>query len=199
MANNSSTGGYLAPTSALAPEDDAFDNIMQELVVGVTALPTNLVRPRWQPVPPAQPEATVNWCAIGITEESPQSGRPAITHDSAASGGIGADTLQVNDEAEIMASFYGPNSGQFAKLLRDGIMLPQNRESLELQGFRLVGMPSATRQVPELVNQVFIGRFDLTFRIKRASITVWPIENIASLQVELITDRFIETGESTLP
>jgi hypothetical protein len=199
VPNDSSTGGYLAPTSALAPEDDAFDNIMQEFVVGVTALPTNLVRPRWQPVPPDQPEANVNWCAIGLIEEDPQSGRSMITHDGAASGGLGADTLQVNDEAEIMASFYGPNAGQFAKLFRDGIMLPQNREALTLQGYRLCHMPSAARLAAELVNQVTIRRFDVTFRVKRESITVWPIENIASLQVELITDRFTETGETGLP
>lgn len=207
MTNTSASGGYLSPSSALPPEDDAFDNIIQALVVGITALPTNLVRPRWQPVPPAQPEATVNWCAIGVTEEEPQDGRPAITHDGADNGGLGSDTLQVNDEAEILASFYGPNARSFANLFRDGLMVPQNREALEFpppsgnqqQIYRIIQMPSSARFVPEIVNQKTVRRVDVSFRVKRANITVWPVENILTVQVDLTTDRFTDTSEIPTP
>jgi hypothetical protein len=205
MTNSSASGGYLAPSSALPPEDDAFDAIIQALVVGITALPGNLVRPRWQPVALAQPEAGTNWCAIGVTEEDPQEGRPAITHDGAASGGLGADTLQVNDEVEVLASFYGPNARSFANLFRDGLMLPQNREALEFpppsgntqQIYRIIQMPSPARFVPELVNQITVRRVDVSFRVKRANITVWPVENILSVDVELITERL--TDSETVP
>lgn len=207
MPANSSTGGYLAPTNALPPEDDAFDAVIQALVVGITAIPGNLVRPRWQPVALAQPEANINWCAVGVTEEDPQEGRPAITHDGAASGGLGADTLQVNDEVEILASFYGPNARQFANLFRDGLMLPQNREALEFpppggnaqQIYRIIQIPSPARFVPELVNQKTVRRVDVSFRIRRANITVWPVENILSVEVDLTTDRFAETSVIPLP
>ena len=205
MSNTSASGGFLTPSSALPPEDDAFDAIIQALVVGITAIPGNLVRPRWQPVALPQPEAAVNWCAIGVIEEDPQQGRPAITHDGAASGGLGADTLQVNDEAEILASFYGPNARSFANLFRDGLMLPQNREALEFptpgsnsqQIYRIIQMPSPARFVPELVNQTTVRRVDVSFRIKRANITVWPVENLLSVQVELITERL--TDSQTIP
>lgn len=196
VPNTSATGGYLAPTNALAPEDDAFDNIMQEFVVGVTALPATLVRPRWQPVPPDQPESSVNWCAIGLISEDTQAGRSMITHDSV---GDGADTQQINDQAEIMASFYGPNAGQYAKLFRDGSMLPQNREALTLQGLRLLRMPSKAQLAAEKVNQTTIRRFDVTFLVKRESITVWPVENLVELQVELITEALTETQTLPLP
>jgi hypothetical protein len=200
MPATSASGGYLFPSSALPPEDDAFDAIIQSLVVGITAIPGNLVRPRWQPIALPQPEAGINWCAIGVTEEDPQQGRPAITHDGADNGGLGSDTLQVNDEVEVLASFYGPNARSFANLFRDGLMLPQNREALEFpppsgnaqQIYRIIQMPSPARFVPELVNQTTIRRVDVSFRVKRANVTVWPVENILSVEVELITDRLTE-------
>lgn len=189
MSNTSATGGYLAPSSALPPEDDAFDNVIQALVVGVTALPGNLVRPRWQPTPPPQPESTVNWCAIGVKEEDVQRGRAQITHDGADNGGLGSDTLQVNDEVEVLASFYGPNARQFANLFRDGLQVPQNREALALQGYRIPQMPTPGLFIPEIINQVTYRRVDMTFRITRANVTVWPIENLLEVQGDLITDR----------
>jgi hypothetical protein len=201
MTNTSASGGYLAPSSALPPEDDAFDAVLQALVVGVTALPANLVRPRWQPIPPPQPAPLTNWCAIGVTEEEPFGSLGFVTHDGADNGGLGSDTLQVDDAVEVLASFYGANARQFANLLRDGLMLPQNREALEFpppggnaqEVYRLFGMPSAARFVPELVNQITVRRVDVSFRIIRSSVTVWPVENILSADVVLNADgRFTE-------
>src|SRR6185437_11129663 len=94
----SASGGYLAPSSALPLEDGAFDAVLQGFVVGVTALAGNLVRPRWQPIPPPTPDPTVNWCAIGVVVEDPAEGKGFITHDGSDNGGLGSDTLQVNDE-----------------------------------------------------------------------------------------------------
>lgn len=91
MSNDSSTGGPLiaedgTPTLAL---DDPFDAFLQSLVVGVTGIPGNLCRPRWQPIPPAEPEVGTDWCAIGVTEETPDGGRAIITHFVAdAIGGV---------------------------------------------------------------------------------------------------------------
>jgi hypothetical protein len=134
------------------------------------------------------PESTINWCAIGVTEENPQSGQGMITHDGADNGGLGSDTLQVNDEALILASFYGPNARQFANLMRDGMMVPQNREAIELQGYRLLGMPTTGRFIPEIVSQTTYRRVDTTFRIKRTNVTVWPVENIVEVEAVLLTD-----------
>jgi hypothetical protein len=213
MANTSASGGFLAPSSALPPEDNAFDAVLQALIVGVTALPGNLVRPRWQPVPSAQPDPTVNWCAVGVVEEFPASGKGMITHDGSDQGGLGSDTLQVNDEVEVMASFYGPNARQFANLFRDGVMIPQNREMLEFpppgtnvqELYRLVGIPRPARFVPEIINEVTYRRVDVSFRISRANVTVWPVENLLEVQgtlfakssVGVISDPF--TQGSTAP
>lgn len=188
MSNTSASGGYLSPSSPLPPEDNALDDIIQAIVVGVTGLPGTLVRPRWQPVPPPQPEATADWCAIGVIEEDPQTLRAMITHDGADNGGLGSDTLQVNDQIEILASFYGPNARSFALLLRNGLMVPQNREAMELENLRLYDMPSPARFVPETVNQITVRRVDVSFRLVRTTVTVWPVENILEVEGVLNTD-----------
>src|SRR4051812_9766277 len=55
--NDSSTGGYLSPVVASsALQDAALDALLQQMVAGITGLPGNMVRPRWQPVTPKQPE-----------------------------------------------------------------------------------------------------------------------------------------------
>ncbi len=82
MSNDSASGGYLLPqdgTPTLEP-DDPFDTLIQSIVVGVTGMPGDLVRPRWQPVPLAEPEPGTDWCAIGVTGEDPDGGRPFVTH-----------------------------------------------------------------------------------------------------------------------
>src|SRR5438477_12482433 len=137
MANDSSTGGYLVPTSAPPLEDDALDEFLQGAVVGMTGLAGTLVRPRWQNPVPKLREATVDWCAIGIISETPEfssytahyRGEPSNPNDPT---GQGFD-LQIRHETlEVMVSFYGPNSRGNAKLFRDGISVGQNRESFFL-------------------------------------------------------------------
>jgi len=189
MSNTSATGGYLAPSSELPLEDGAFDAVLQGFVVGVTALAGNLVRPRWQPIPPPTPDPTVNWCAIGVVVEDPAEGKGFITHDGSDNGGLGSDTLQVNDEVEVLASFYGPAARSYANLMRGGMMVPQNREGLQLQGYKLCCMPSRARFVPEIVNQQTYRRVDVSFRIVRSNVTVWPVENLLEVQGEVIADN----------
>src|ERR1022692_10145 len=100
MADSSTTaspngpGAFLAPTSGfLNAEDDALDALLQGLVVGVTAIPGNLVRPRWQPVPPPQPDQNTNWCAIGVVDEEPE---PNVSTVHTAAGN-GFSTTYEND------------------------------------------------------------------------------------------------------
>ncbi|WP_217284496.1 phage neck terminator protein [Pseudomonas nitroreducens] len=81
MANTSASGGYLTPAGAPTPADEALEDILQPMVVGITGLPGKMVRPRWQPGNPKQPEPNVNWCAIGVMHTK-QDANPAIEHDA---------------------------------------------------------------------------------------------------------------------
>ncbi len=177
MANDSSTGGYLQPGPSPAPpsEDDALAILLQGMVVGITGLPGGMVRPRWQAVAPKQPEASVNWCAIGVTVSTPDD-NPAVLHEG---DGDGRDRLIRHLTIELLATFYGPASAGYAGMLRDGLYIAQNWEVLAAQGFGLINVGEAL-PVPELVNQQWIRRHDMRARMRRAINRTYPVLNILS-------------------
>ena len=185
MTADSSTGGFLSPTSALPAEDDALDTILQGLVVGVVALPGNLVRPRWQPVPPTQPEAGTDWCAIGVVDEDPEP-NISLPHTGA---GDGFSTSIDNDIVTVLASFYGPNARGNAKILRTGLMIPQNREFLFSTGLALMEIPGKSRFLPDLVNQQTLRRVDIQMRFRRRTQLNWAILNLKQMQGQIVTDN----------
>lgn len=161
---DSSTGGYLSPAVASPPlEDDALTAIFQQMIVGITGLPGNMVRPRWQPNPPKQPEPTANWCALGIAVQTLDDG-PAIVHNPA---GNGSDTYIRHEQIDVLASFYGPAGMQNTQLLSDGLAIPQNLEQLKAQDMNSVDT-GQIRAVPDLINEQWVRRYDieLTFRRK---------------------------------
>lgn len=184
MANDSSTGGFLAPSSGQPPEDAALDAILQALVVGVTGLVGNLVRPRWQPKPPAQPEPNVDWCAIGVVDEDPEP-NIALAHSG---DGNGSSTSFDNDIVSVLASFYGPTARGNAKRLRTGLMIAQNRETLLANGLALMEIPGKTIFVPEIFNNQTVRRADLPIRFRRRTAMVWPIDNIVEFQGSIATE-----------
>lgn len=185
MANDSSTGGYLAPVDAQPPPDDAaLDAIFQQLVVGVTGLPGSLVRPRWQPIVPKQPEASVNWCAIGVNEQDPDAS-PVLQHNSA---GDGSDTYIRHQSIDVLCSFYGPGAKGYAQLLADGLCVPQNIEQIKARGMAFVSV-GGTRAAPDLVNEQWIRRYDLIAHFRRAITRTYAVLNILSAQPDYHSDN----------
>lgn len=182
MPNTSATGGYLAGTGGVV-EDSALDAILQACVVGITGLPGQMVRPRWQPVVPKQPEPSVNWCAIGVTT-STTTDYPVEQHIGA---GDGSDAFEKWEELALLASFYGPDAAGFASLLRDGLYVTQNREVLQASGIDLIDVGTRTA-APDLVNQQWIRRFDLPIRFRRKVERSFPVLNILSAPDSIATD-----------
>lgn len=182
--NDSSTGGYLAPAVDAPPaEDDALDNLVHELIAGIAALPLDLVRPRWQPTVPKQPEPSVNWCAFGLQEQEPDAG-PAIQHDGT---GDGHDTYLRHQDIDVLCTFYGPSAKGYAQRLADGLAMPQNREQLQLQDMAIVGV-GAIRAAPDLVNQQWVRRYDMTVTLRRKITRTYAVLNLKSATVATTTD-----------
>lgn len=177
MANDSTVAGYLQPTGTAPPEDVALDAIFQQLVVGLTGLPGNMVRPRWQATVPKQPDPATNWCAIGVT---------GIEHDANAyeqhnPAGNGSDTFIRHEMLTVLCSFYGANALNYAAQARDGMYVAQNNATLDQYEMGLVDVGSLVT-APELVNQQWIRRFDLGMRIRRRVVRTYPVLNILSAQ-----------------
>lgn len=176
MANDSTASGYLVPTAPSPPlEDAALDAVFQQMIVGLTGLPGSMVRPRWQATVPKQPDPSVNWCAIGITNSEPEA-NPVITHNPA---GNGSDTFLRNEVLTVLASFYGPNASANAAQARDGVFMPQNNDMLTANLMGLVDV-GPKRPAPELVNQQWVRRFDFEIRIRRQIVRTYNVLTILS-------------------
>jgi hypothetical protein len=187
MANTSSTGGYLTPTSIPVPEDDALDDTLQEVFVGLTGLDPSLVRPRWQPVDRKMPNVDVDWCAFGVTEDEPDA--DAVVQHVQAGTERGADKLQRTEVMRVMATFYGPNAKGYAKIARDGLYIPQNRSQLEIALLAVI-TTGTIRAVPEQINNQWVRRYDLPLVFRRTVQRTYAIESLESADVTLHIEQY---------
>jgi hypothetical protein len=168
-------------------EDADLDTLLQFTIAGVTQLPGSLVRPRWQNPPPKSPEATVDWCAIGVMN-SKSEGFPYITHASGPNiTDPSADYYSRHEEMDVLASFYGPHAKGNAGLLRDGIAIPQNMEALNTGGLVFVDM-GPIRILPDLLNQTWVRRCDTLLRFRRQVQRVYSMPNIQIADIHLLDD-----------
>lgn len=176
--NTSATGGYLKPSASPAPiEDDALQDFLQAMIVGITGMAAESVRPRWQPEPPNLKEYGDNWAGIGVVVRHPES-FAAIDHDPDEQG---ADVLRRSEVLEVLTSFYGPNAERNAGLLKDGLQIEQNRAVLREAGMALVDTGDPV-EAPSLVKERWLRRIDLRMSIRRGIVRVYPILNLLSAE-----------------
>jgi hypothetical protein len=168
-------------------EDVSLDAIFQETVRGICNYSGDLVRPRWQPVPPKQPDPGTDWAAVGVTTITPDDG-PAFIHNP--SSGNGTSTSIRHETIDVLVSFYGPNSQMYAGRFRDGIAVPQNTEPLSDVDMRWIEC-GPLRQVPELVNAQWIRRQDMTARFRRKVTRVYGIESLLIADVDAFDDTSV--------
>lgn len=182
---DSATGGYLLPQQDPSPlEDDALDDFLQEVVVGITGLPGAMVRPRWQDQEPILPPQGTDWAAIGIMSRDGDTYSTEM-HDPS---GDGSDNIIRHETLNVVATFYGPNCQGLGALLRDGLGLAQNRERLfsAQMGLRAIGQLARS---PELVKGNWLGKTDLPFSIRRVIVRNYPVLNLRQLNGGLNTDN----------
>jgi hypothetical protein len=146
--------------SPTQPYDDALADVLSAVVVGLTGLDPNLVRPRWQPQPPTQPSATTDWCAIGVTTHT-GTDFPQWTQDTDLTA-----TLHRLEMLDVLATFYGPHSSTYAQTLRDGLYMWSNHWQLEQSGLKLHGTDPIAHMGEE-VNAQEIQRSDLPISLTR--------------------------------
>ena len=171
--NDSSTGGPLAPSSPPPADDLDLDVILQVVISGLTGLPRDLVLPRWQPTQPRVPDVGETWCAVGVTEEVPFD-TPALIHNGA---GDGSSVLRGTSRLEVLASFYGPKSNGYARLVADMLWVGQNREFMFRNGLFLRDI-GTLRRVPDISGTQARRRTDLPITLTRVYDRTLPILNV---------------------
>ena len=191
--NTSATGGFIIDVPPGPPVGDVVDQAMQVMVSQLAGLPGNLVRPRWQPMPPTQRSPATTWAAVGVIQTSVE-GYPAILHDGATSlAGLppGVDRMQRHATLTVLVSFYGPEADFCAGQLRDALYMQQNMEPLAAIGAKLYEVEDLTRNA-EVMNQQFIDRVDIRVLLRQQLDRVFPILNLNGAQVTIHNERFSE-------
>lgn len=182
MANNSTTAGFLSPVSSDL-YDDALDNIFQAAVVGITQIPGALVRPRWQPEPPNQPDFTVNWCAFGIVRREAD----VMSYESASSASV---TVDRDETMYVLHSFYGPLASTYCELFRDGLEVTQNRDTLAAAGVYLASVQEAV-VLPALLQNKWVKRVDTTVVYRRRTSRTFQIDLLSGAQIGLYNEHYV--------
>ena len=170
--------GVLRPAVPFPDDDLALDIVLQAWIVGLTGLAGSLVRPRWQPAPPPMPDQDVNWCAIGILNQTADDNN-WTGHNGAGDGGIGSSTMQRHELLDGLATFYGPASSGYAGLVRDNSQMDQNNDMLDPHGIAFVGA-GEIRIVPDLINQIWVRRADLPLVLRRQITRTYPVRTLLS-------------------
>lgn len=180
MPNSSATGGYLTQTAS-SIEGQALRRFLQSVIAGVTGINATLVRPMWQQNPPPIPSIDVDWCGFGITAQRPEKGAYHEQGDTDA-------TMLRHEQLDLLCAFYGPNCLSNAAILRDGIeLIAQNREQLFLAGMGVWGFGDITH-APELVNDRFFDRADITMTINREVRRSYSILHFVSAYGTILAD-----------
>jgi hypothetical protein len=186
--NTSATGGTLTPDAPPAPcplEDVAFEDFLEQIILGLTSLPGKFVFPRWQPVIPNTPPNTVDWAAWGITVVEPDTYGVEL-HSSTNDG---ASILIRHETVEVLLSFYGPHSSSYASIFRDGLQVAQNREVLTVNGMGLIETQRAAN-LSELIKNLWYRRVDIVWRFRRQTLRAYSVLNLLSAQGIVYTDTY---------
>jgi hypothetical protein len=154
----SATGGYLRQTS-VSLDGLALRRFIATVLVGLTGVDENLVRPSWQPNPPAQPDITVNWLAFGISSTPAPGTTYHDQHDTTA-------TQVRYEDTEVACTCYGPDCLAIAGALRDALELAQNRDALVANGLNFAAHGDIMH-VPEKIGERWFDRADILLMFRR--------------------------------
>lgn len=169
-------------------QDQALEDFLQQVFVNISGLDQKMVRPNWQPEPPNQPDFGVDWIAFGITRISADA-YGAMVHQAA---GEGSDEFQRHETVEVQLSSYGDNAMRNLYLLRDGLLVEQNRAVLDSVAIGMIDTGEILA-LPALIKDRWTRRFQMSFNFRRQIRRSYPILSLASAQILLDTEVIQET------
>ena len=140
----------------------------QAFIKGVTGLAGSMIRPRFQEKPLPVPAVGVDWVAFGIRTQRPDDGPYFEQHDENA-------TSIRHEVIDMALSFYGNHGQHFAKLFVDSTAIPQNVNQLKPHKIKLIEVGDVLT-APDLVNEQYVHRFDVTATFRRKTERTYPIK-----------------------
>lgn len=206
--NTSATGGFLQPYPSPAPKQgQSFEDFVQEVFVGISGIDPTLVRPRFQTEGINLPPSDSDWMAFGATQYAPDVF--AVTDGPQIQGYVAygywapgyaiqdptdpaVNSFQRHEVVTFLCSFYGPNCAKNMALLRDGLQIPQNLETMTANSMTLVEATNGDR-IPSLVKEKWLDRIDLSVQIRRLILRQYPILNLLSAHAVINTETVVES------
>lgn len=187
LGNDSSTGGFLSPlTSPIMGQE--LNRLLQQLIVGITGLPGQLVRPRWQTEPANVPDSGTAWAAVGIQRRETS----GFAWEGFSRGENPVYSLSRHEEFRLLCSFYDNGLCQqadgLAASLRDGLQLAQNRETLAPAGLGYINSGDLT-PLPSLLKTRWLYRVDLPLNFRRTLTWTYPVLPLAGTRTVIDAER----------
>jgi hypothetical protein len=172
---------YLQPSFTQAnPGNLTLTQFLQTVLTGVSGIKGTLVRPKWQPSPPQDPDITVDWLAFGIASIDPNfNAYIATTPDNTTQ-------YQRHQQLEVQVSVYGPEAQDTVGLITDGLQIPQNLAGLLSANMGLVEVTKALH-IPELINERFFNRYEFAVVLNRQVQRLYPILSFVSASGTIYT------------
>lgn len=165
--------------------DAGLINYLHEWLSALTGINAKYVRPRWQPEPPNLPVDGIDWLAFGIVKRESDT----FASDTHFSDSDGYNIVRRQEVLHILVSCYGNNADNTMSMIREGMMLSQNREGLAFAGISVIGCDESTI-IPELVKERWLYRVDLPFKLSRIIERKYPILNLLSAVVNIDSGGF---------
>lgn len=177
---------YVNPSlNPVLPNRLSLIQFIQTVMVGVSGLPGTLVRPRWQQKPPPQPGIDTDWLAFGIIFSDPDAN--GYLGDGPIVGDEQTTISQRHEGLEVLCSIYGPNALENADIIRDGFQIPWNLDGLRQgnMGFVCTGK---IIHLPELINERWVERYEMTVSLRREIQRTYPILTFISASGTMSAD-----------
>lgn len=165
---DSATGGYITPSGGSA-YDQELEDIFQAFIVGITTLPGDMVRPRFQTEPPPMPAVGEDWCAFAVKSITPDDGPYFDQKDETM------DSIR-HEELTLFLSFYGDHGQSIANVLQAGLGIPQNIAQLRAQKIKFLKVGEIIT-APDFLNNQYVHRYDLTAVFKRKTLRTFAVKS----------------------
>ncbi len=176
MPNTSATGGSLQPSSTVGAQGLSFEDFLQQVLVQVSGLAGQYVRPRYQQKPPPQPPREADWLGFGITRRS-----RLVADRLHIATGDGSESLEEHEEFDALISAYGPNADSIQSLIASNLEISQNRDALRGAGVAYADCGQILT-TSDLLNEEWVARRDRTLTFRRVIARTYPILNLLSVQ-----------------
>ncbi|HAN8704328.1 TPA: hypothetical protein IGN17_002513 [Escherichia coli] len=180
MSNDSTTSGYLTAAEDGPKYDEELEKEISRWIRGVSGLPTERVFPRWTDPQQAIPKNGTTWCAFGLNAV-PLPGQSANIQNNDSQSEQWAW-----EKVTVICCFYGPNGARRATTFRSGLFIEQNNTELNRYGLTLEDV-GTIYNLPELINNQWVRRYDLTVTLTRKTIRTYNIKSIVDAAVTIDT------------